>query len=215
MVRAIFDYGVIGQSRKKKLIEINPVDLRDFTLDKHRSVDGRPFGGGPGMVVRIDIVDAAISYIRNHNSNVKSENNKIVLLSPQGRHFNQKIAEEYSRLNHLILISGRYEGVDERVAENLVDEELSIGGYVLSGGEIPAMVVTDTVARLIPGVLGKAESLKNETFEMEFDYPVYTEPVEYRGWKVPDVLRSGNHAKIKSWREEQAKIKAKRRHPGI
>lgn len=148
---------------------------------------------------------------------------RIVLLSPQGRLFNQQIAEEYSRLDSLILISGRYEGVDERVKEHLVDEELSIGNYVLSGGEIPAMVVADAVARLIPGVLGNEESLARESFsqmineqktknkeqktENNFDFPNYTQPVEYRGWKVPEILRSGNHAEIQKWREEKAKKK--------
>lgn len=222
MIREILNYGPVGRGVKAKILEINPVDLRDFTLDKHRSVDDKPFGGGPGMVMRVDVIDTAISKIKNQRS--KTGKTKTVLLSPQGRLFDQQIAQEYSKLDHLILISGRYEGMDERVRENLVDEELSIGNYVLSGGEIPAMAVADAVARLIPGVLGNEESLVNESFSLEgnrkqetrnndkenkfqFDYPHYTQPAEYRGWKVPEVLRSGNHAEIQKWREEQAKNK--------
>lgn len=233
MVRAMFEYGVIGQAIKKDLIQIKPIDLRNFTFDKHRSVDGRPFGGGPGMVGRVDVVDGALENIKYKIKNKKYKQ-KVILLSPQGRVFNQQIAREYSQLDHLILISGRYEGVDERVAKYLADEELSIGNYVLSGGEIPAMAVADTVARLIPGVLGKSESLKSESFSrvtsnkkpafakasagrqeisknsepIVFDYPVYTEPAEYKGWNVPEILRSGDHEKIKNWREEQAKFKS-------
>ena len=215
MIREILNYGPVGRGVKAKILEINPVDLRDFTLDKHRSVDDKPFGGGPGMVMRVDVIDAAISKIKNQRS--KTGKTKTVLLSPQGRLFEQQIAQEYSKLDHLILISGRYEGVDERVRENLVDEELSIGNYVLSGGEIPAMAVADAVARLIPGVLGNEESLVNESFStfpssffpfpFSFDFPNYTQPVEYKGWRVPEVLRSGNHAEIQKWREEKAKKK--------
>lgn len=214
MVREILGYGPVGRGVKAGFLEINPVDLRDFALDKHRSVDDKPFGGGPGMVMRVDIVDRALQKIVNNEQ--KTMSRKIVLLSPQGKMFNQQTAQEYSKLEHLILISGRYEGVDERVKEHLADEELSIGNYVLSGGEIPAMAVADTVARLIPGVLGNEESLVSESFsqisneqkiENNFDFPNYTQPVEYRGWKVPEVLRSGNHAEIQKWREEKAKAK--------
>lgn len=224
MIHEILSYGPVGRGVKAGFLEINPVDLRDFTLDKHRSVDDKPFGGGPGMVMRVDIIDAAISNLKSQNSKLRSIASKAVLLSPQGKMFNQQVAQEYSKLDHLILISGRYEGVDERVREHLVDEELSIGSYVLSGGEIPAMAVADAVARLIPGVLGNEESLISESFSAggnkkqetrnndneikpQFDYPNYTQPAEYRGWKVPEVLRSGNHAEIQKWREEQARKK--------
>ena len=222
MVREILGYGPVGRGIKAGFLEINPVDLRDFALDKHRSVDDKPFGGGPGMVMRVDIVDRALQ--KTVNNEQKTMSRKIVLLSPQGKLFNQQMAKEYSKLDHLILISGRYEGVDERVGEYLADEELSIGNYVLSGGEIPAMVVADAVARLIPGVLGNEESLASESFSLAgnrkqetrnndneikslFDYPTYTQPAEYRGWKVPEILRSGNHAQIQKWREEQVKKK--------
>ena len=214
MVREILSYGPVGRGVKAGILKISPVDLRDFTLNKHRSVDDKPFGGGPGMVMRVDIIDRALSALKR--SKVKGQKSKVILLSPQGRLFNQQIVEEYSLLDHLILISGRYEGVDERVREKLVDEELSIGNYVLSGGEIPAMAVADAVARLIPGVLGNEESLVSESFSIHqpstinhqsstYDFPHYTQPVEYRGWKVPEVLRSGNHAEIQKWREEKAK----------
>lgn len=217
MIRAVFDYGVVGRAMKKGVLQINPVDLRDFTADKHRSVDGTPFGGGPGMVMRVDVIDRTLQAI-SHEPRATSHE-RIVLLSPQGKLFNQQVAREYSKLDHLILISGRYEGVDERVKEHLVDEELSIGNYVLSGGEIPAMVVADSAARLIPGVVGNEESLTNESFSSGpptpysllptpvLDFPQYTQPVEYNGWKVPDILRSGNHQKIQEWREKQSKLK--------
>ncbi len=216
MIREILSYGPVGRGVKSKILEINPIDLRDFTLDKHRSVDDKPFGGGPGMVLRVDIIDAAISKIKNQKSKIQSKSQKVVLLSPRGEIFSQRKVGEYAKLDQLILISGRYEGVDERVREHLVDEELSIGNYVLSGGEIPAMVVADAVARLIPGVLGNEKSLASESFSSNslspqplsfvpiFDFPHYTQPAEYRGWKVPEVLRSGNHAEIQKWREERA-----------
>lgn len=217
MVRAVFDYGVIGQAIKKKLLEINPVDLRDFTLDKHRSVDDKPFGGGPGMVMRVDVIDRALEATRYKQQSTRSE--KVVLLSASGEMFTQAKAREYAKLDHLILVSGRYEGVDERVKQHLVNEELSIGQYVLSGGEIPAMVIADTVARLIPGVLGDPNSLSYESFsshptpdtshsQPKYDFPQYTQPAVYRGWKVPEVLRSGNHQAITAWRQEQAKMRS-------
>ena len=218
MVREILGYGPVGRGIKAGFLEINPVDLRDFALDKHRSVDDKPFGGGPGMVMRVDVVDRALSALeRNKEEGIRK---KVVLLSPQGKLFSQQVAQEYSKLDHLILISGRYEGVDERVREHLVDEELSIGNYVLSGGEIPAMAVADAVARLIPGVLGNQESLISESFSMNqpltidhqplvFDFPHYTQPAEYKGWKVPEILRSGNHAQIQKWREEKAKTRSR------
>ena len=216
MIRAVFEYGVIGRAIKNGVLEINPVDLRDFATDKHRSVDDTPFGGGPGMVMRVDTIDRGISSIKHQASSVRA---RTILLSPQGKMFTQEIARQYSQLDHLILISGRYEGIDERVKEHLVDEELSIGNYVLSGGEIPAMAVADAVARLLPGVLGDSESLINESFSSSFgphpsplipmfDFPQYTQPAEYKGWKIPDVLRSGDHKKIQVWRQRQSQLKS-------
>ena len=217
MVREIMSYGVVGQAVKKGILTINAVDLRDFSTDKHRSVDDTPFGGGPGMVLRVDVIDRALSAIASRFT-LHASRRRVILLSPQGEQFGQQKAEEYSKLDHLILISGRYEGVDERVREHLVDETLSIGPYVLSGGEIPAMAVADAVARLVPGVVGDPDSLINESFSSSalipypfliptFDFPHYTQPAEYKGWKAPEVLRSGNHAEIQKWREEKAKNK--------
>ncbi len=216
MMRAVFEYGVIGRAIKKGILEINPVDLRDFATDKHRSVDDKPFGGGPGMVMRVDVVDRALgsSSMVSKTPSSTRYSCRIVLLSPTGRLFNQQIAEEYSKFDDLILISGRYEGVDERVREYLVDEVISIGEYVLSGGEIPAMVVADAVARLLPGVVGDPESLVRESFSTVRGQrsevrgqKSYTQPAEYKGWKVPEVLRSGDHGKIKEWRAEQSRIR--------
>lgn len=249
MVRTVLGYGVIGRAVEKGILEIKPVDLRDFATDKHRSVDDKPFGGGPGMVLRVDVVDRALQGLASLDdiSSIHSARNprslrrrfqvgiedrvlsssssmiseipsstrirkRIVLLSPRGEIFNQRKAEEYSKLDNLILISGRYEGVDERVREHLADEELSIGEYVLSGGEIPAMAVADAVARLLPGVVGDPESLVSESFSKvtsnklqvtSFDFPQYTQPAEYKGWRVPEVLRLGDHRKIREWREQR------------
>jgi tRNA (guanine37-N1)-methyltransferase len=217
MVETVFSWGVIGQALKKDLLKIHAVDLRDFATDRHQTVDGRPFGGGPGMVMRVDTIDAALKKVTSHKSQVTS---RIVLLSPQGQVFSQPKAEELSQLDHLILISGRYEGVDERVRQHLVDEELSIGEYVLSGGEIPAMVIIDAVARLLPGVVGDPESLEHESFSgirskqekiSLLDFPQYTRPVEYKRWKVPEILRSGDHQKINQWRQKQARLKTLKR----
>jgi len=206
---------LIGKAQKKDLVEIKVHNLRNWTKDKHRSVDDRPFGGGPGMVFRVDIVDRALK-------DLKSKNSKIILLSPQGKVFNQKKARSLSQLDHLILVCGHYEGFDERVREHLVDEQISIGDYVLTGGEIPAMVIIDTIVRLIPSVVGKPKSLEQESFSHPdsleqnlLDYPEYTRPENYRGWKVPKVLLSGNHAKISQWRREKALEKTKKLRPDL
>lgn len=200
---------LIGKAQKKGLVKINIHDLRDFTTDKHRSVDDRPFGGGPGMVIRIDVIDCAIS-------NLKSKNSKIILLSPQGKVFNQKKAQILSKLDHLILICGHYEGFDERIREHLIDEEISIGDYVLTGGEIPALVVIDATVRLINGVVGKQTSLEHESFSSSrLDYPEYTRPETYKNWSVPEVLLSGDHKKIQSWREKKSLQKTKKNRPDL
>lgn len=204
--------------RKKALIKINVHNLRDYTKDKHKSVDDKPYGGGPGMVMKIEPVFKAIAALKK--SKVKSPKLKVILFSPKGKKFDQKMAKRFSRLDRLIMICGRYEGVDERVAKYIADEEVSIGDYVLTGGEIPAMIVVDAVSRLIPGVIA-LESLKEESFQAKrsstsskrsdqalqaskatYEYPQYTRPEEFRGWKTPKVLLSGNHKKIKEWREK-------------
>lgn len=180
-----FEHSLIRHAKEKKLIKINIWDLRDFTKDKHRVVDDRPFGGGPGMVLKVEPIYRALKKIKSK---------KVVLLSPRGRRFNQKKAKELSQLKQLTLICGRYEGVDERV-KKFIDEEISIGDYILSGGELPAMMIVEAVTRLIPGVLGNIESLK------DIGYPVYTRPENFKGMKVPKVLISGNHKKIAKWRK--------------
>ncbi len=207
----VFDFGIIRRAVEAGLIEIHVHDLRDYTLDRHRQVDDRPFGGGAGMVMKPEPLFSAVEAITNQESDVS-----VVLLSPQGRLFDQRVAEEYSRKQRLVLICGRYEGVDERVVEHLSTDELSIGDYVLSGGEIPAMVVVDAVTRLIPGALGCGESAERESFaDGLLDYPHYTRPADYRGMKVPEVLLSGNHAEIDRWRRDEALKKTLRRRPDL
>ncbi|MBM3250799.1 MAG: tRNA (guanosine(37)-N1)-methyltransferase TrmD [Candidatus Nealsonbacteria bacterium] len=218
---------LIARAQKKKLIKINVYNLRKWTSDKHKTVDDRPFGGGLGMVLKVEPVYRAVStLISNFQfpiSKRKRKKRKIILFTPRGKKFNQKMAYQFSKLDQLILICGRYEGVDERVAKKIADMELSIGDYDLMGGELPAMVVIETIARLIPGVLGKPELLKERiTKEKGFiEYPQYTRPeifcltpdvgkktsgVKGRCWRVPKVLISGNHKEIEEWRRKRAKV---------
>jgi len=205
----VFDFGIVRRAVEAGLIEIQVHDLRDYALDRHRQVDDRPFGGGAGMVMKPEPLFRAVEALTDRDV-------PIALLSPQGRLFSQSVAEEYSRRPRLILICGRYEGVDERVVEHLVTDEVSIGDYVLSGGEIPAMVVVDAVTRLIPGALGCGESAERESFiNGLLDYPQYTRPAEYRGLKPPEVLLSGNHAEIERWRRSKAVEKTMRCRPDL
>ena len=199
----------IKKAQEKKLIKIKIYNLRDFATDKRKTVDDRPYGGGLGMVLKVEPIYRAVKFIK---SKVKSQKSKIILFTPRGKQFNQKMAYSFSKLSHLILICGRYEGVDERVAKYIADLELSIGPYDLMGGELPAMVVIETVTRLVPGVIGKPEFLKKRVFKKGFiEYPQYTRPEIFspeKGiyWRVPKVLLSGNHQKIKEWREKHKKI---------
>lgn len=190
---------IMWRAQDKKFIELNIVDLRQFGITERKTVDDRPYGGGAGMIIRVDVIGSALQSLK------KLKNSKVVLLDATGKKFTQKKAYEYSKLDELVLICGHYEGIDHRVHENLVDEIISIGDYVLTGGEIPAMVITDTVTRLVPGVI-KEESLKEESFsdslEITIEYPQYTRPPKYKNWKVPEVLLTGNHAKIKSFRQK-------------
>jgi len=198
-----FEESILRRARDKSLVEINIHDIRKWGLDKRRTVDDRTYGGGVGMIVRVDVVDRAISsLITNH----KSPSTKIILLDATGEKFTQQKAAELSGLEHLILIAGHYEGVDHRVHEHLVDEVISIGDYVLTGGEIPAMVLTDAIVRLIPGVLQKSEATLIESFSEEgiMEFPQYTRPEEYKGWKVPEILLSGNHKEIEKWRKKES-----------
>lgn len=211
--RGVFDFGIIRRAVEAGLIRIGLHDLRDYTHDRHRQVDDRPFGGGAGMVMKPEPLFRAVEAI-SHNA--PAETSRIVLLSPQGRLFDQKLAEEFASLKQFTLVCGRYEGVDERVVEHLIDDEVSIGDYVLSGGEIPAMVIVDAVTRLLPGALGCGESAERDSFAQGLlDYPHYTRPAEYRGLKTPDVLMSGHHADIEKWRRRKAIEKTVRRRPDL
>lgn len=211
--RAAFEQGVVGKARTAGLIEIRVHDLRDWTRDRHRTVDDRPFGGGEGMLLKAGPIFEAVEAIWPE----RSEGRKVILLSAQGRKFDQARARVFSKLDELLLICGRYEGVDERVAEHLADEELSIGDFVLSGGELPAAIVIDATARLIAGVLGNENSAVAESFGEEglLDCPQYTRPAEFRGWSVPEVLVGGNHEEIRKWRQRAAAEKTARARPDL
>lgn len=203
MFEGAFGESIVRRAIDKKILDIKITDLREFATDKYKSVDDRPYGGGAGMIMRIDIVDCAITNIKSQMTNqIQSSKSKIILLDAAGERYNQKKAHELTKNEHLIIICGHYEGVDHRVHENIADEVISIGDYVLSGGEIPAMVIVDSVVRLLPGALGNPESLKEESFleGVAAEYPQYTRPEEYKGWKVPEVLLSGDHKKIISYR---------------
>lgn len=192
---------VLARGKKKKAIQVELMQLRDYTnpKDKHKTVDDSPFGGGPGMVLKVEPIYRAVEKIKaKFAKRKKKPRARVVLFSTRGRKLTNEVAKEYAeKYDELILISGRYEGVDERVAEYLADEELSIGDYVLTGGELPAMVTIDAVSRFVPGVLGKMESLE----ETKGSYPTYTRPAEFKEWKVPEVLQEGNHKKIEEWRK--------------
>lgn len=216
--RETFDYGIIRRARNAKLVAIEAHDLRAWTTDKHHSVDDRPFGGGDGMVFKPEPVFAAVEELTGKNERVDyPAATRVVLLSPQGRVFTQQLARDFaSGATQVVLICGRYEGVDERVVEGLVTDEISIGDYVLSGGEPAALVVIDAIVRLLPGALGSATSATSESFsEGLLDYPHYTRPPELRGLKVPDVLLTGNHAEIARWRREKALEKTRRNRPDL
>jgi tRNA (guanine37-N1)-methyltransferase len=216
--RESFDYGIIRRARTAELVEIKTHDLRRWTTDKHHSVDDRPFGGGDGMVFKPEPVFAAVEQLTGTAERGSyAQKTRVVLLSPQGRVFTQQVAQDFaSSASQIVLICGRYEGVDERVVDGVVTDELSIGDYVLSGGEPAALVVIDAIVRLLPGALGSETSATYESFsEGLLDYPHYTRPTEMRGMKVPEVLLSGNHAEIASWRREQALKKTKRNRPDL
>jgi tRNA (guanine37-N1)-methyltransferase len=209
--RGPFDYGVVAKAVEAGLLQIRIHNLRDWTYDRHKTVDDRPFGGGEGMVLKPAPLFEAVESIWPERTGRKH----VILLSAQGPVFDQAAARRLTGYDELLFICGRYEGVDERVAEHLVDEELSIGDFVLSGGELAAAVIVDTVARLLPGVLGNEASALRESFsspdEKLLDCPQYTRPAEFRGWKVPEVLLNGNHAEIEKWRRQAALEKTARR----
>ncbi len=203
----VFDFGIIRRAKLARIVEINVHDIREYAIDKHKMVDDRPFGGGDGMVLKPEPIFAAIeNLLGTADPDAYPEGTSVVLLSPQGSPLKQSMASGIAdETKHLVLICGRYEGVDERVTETLVTEEISIGDYVLSGGEPAAVVLVDTVVRLLPNALGSDTSAENDSFsDGLLDYPHYTRPAEFRGMKVPDVLLNGNHAEIENWRRQKA-----------
>jgi len=221
-----FSESIIKRAQEKKIVKINIHNLRDYTTDRHKTVDDTPYGGGAGMVLKVEPIYFAMQKVKSQKSKVKNTNKKqkIILLSAKGKKFNQKMARKFSKLDQIVLICGRYEGVDERVAKYIADEEISIGDYVLTGGELPAMIIVDVVARLVPGVIAE-DSLKEESFSIKRErlksdfkifpqgtkfkisreYPQYTRPAVFKGWRVPKVLLSGNHKKIEEWRNKHMK----------
>lgn len=203
--RAPLCESIMKRAQENKIVDLRIHNLRDWATDKHHVADDAPFGGGQGMVMKPEPIFGAVEELRNQTSNIKHQPSKVVLMSPAGRRFDQQMAAQLSSESHLIIICGHYEGVDHRVIEHLVDLEISIGDYVLTNGAIAAVVLVDAVVRLMPGVLGHEQSAVDDSFSRGLlEAPQYTRPAEFRGWKVPDVLLSGNHAEIERWRKEQA-----------
>ena len=203
------DESIIKRARESGRLDLAIHDLRDYAHDRHKKVDDRPFGGGPGMLLKPEPIFEAVESLAR-------ESTRVILLSPSGRQFSQAIAGELAGLEHLLMVSGHYEGFDERVREQLADDELSIGDYVLTNGALPVMVIIDAVTRLLPGVLGDDDSARDDSFSQGLlEYPQYTRPAEFRGTKVPEVLLSGNHAEIARWRAEQARLRTRERRPDL
>jgi len=222
MFKGPFDESILQRAQSNGLVEIKIHNLRKWAVDKRGTVDDRPYGGGTGMILMIEPIYKALNELKTKNSKLKT---KVILLDPRGKVFNQKIAQKLSKEKHLIFICGHYEGVDERVKEHLVDEVISIGDYILTGGELPAMVITDAIVRLLPGVLEKPEATKFESFSdlkigklktgNLLEYPQYTRPENFLGWKVPKILLSGNHQKIAEWRRKKAEELTKKLRPDL
>lgn len=212
MFSGVFGESIIKRAQEKSLLEIALTNIRDYSEDKHRSVDDKPFGGGAGMVMMCQPVFDAVEDVQRQGAPVE----EIILLTPQGRRFDQELAQELAPKKRLMLIAGHYEGFDERIREHVATMELSIGDYVLSGGEVPAMVLVDAITRLIPGVLGDQQSNQEDSFSLGLlEYPHYTRPADFRGQQVPEVLLNGHHEKIRQWRLEQAKQRTKQRRPDM
>ena len=206
------DISVIGRGKEQGLFDLFVHDIRSFASDRHKTVDGTPFGGGQGMVLRVDILELALNSVQA----LAEEKGQVIYLSPQGERLTDSLVRDFSKESRLILVAGRYEGVDERFIENFVDREISIGDYVLSGGELPIMVLIEAMVRQIPGVLGDADSAKYDSFaDGLLEYPQYTRPATFNGWSVPDVLLSGHHAEISKWREEQRYKRTLDRRPDL
>jgi len=227
MISSFFEESIVKRAVDKKLVEIEIINLRDFAIDDYGTVDDRPYGGGAGMILRIEPIYKAIKKITNSELRIKNKNSKsvirnqkikIILTSPKGKTFDQTKATEYSNLDHLIIIAGHYEDVDARILD-YVDEEVSMGDFILTGGEIPASAIVDSVVRLIPGVLKKDQAVKNESFNFNdkkiLEHPQYTRPDEFMGKKVPDILLKGDHKKIEKWQMEKAIEETKRKRPDL
>lgn len=223
---SFLETGLIARGISKDIINVEIKSLYDYATDPHHSIDDTPYGGGAGMVIRVDIIDKAISTLKSEirdlkhgfsksETNSKSQNPKIILLTPQGKKFDQKMVKKLAKEKELILISGRFEGFDERIRD-LVDEEVSIGDYVLTSGDLPAMVLIDSISRQIPGFIDRKESIKEESFAIStLEYPQYTRPEKFQGKSVPKVLLSGNHGEIAKWRKEEAEKRTKKRRPDL
>lgn len=234
------DYGIVRRAREAGIVEIHVQDLREFTTDRHKTVDDRPFGGGEGMVLKPEPLFDAVEKLLCQSMGAANQKatppagTAVLLLSAAGKLFTQETARRLAKLQRIVFICGRYEGVDERVAEHLATDEISVGDYVLSGGELPAAIVLDAVTRLLPGALGNEASTENESFSASgdwpvasgeqarppsrkwvLDYPHYTRPADFRGWKVPEVLVSGHHAEVAKWRREIARVKTRRNRPDL
>jgi tRNA (guanine37-N1)-methyltransferase len=213
IVSGPLQHSILGRAGRKGLVDIRVYDIRDYSTDKHRQIDDYPYGGGAGMVLKPEPIFRCIECIRDED---ESAVNEVIYLTPDGEVFSQDIATELSLQRHVVLLAGHYKGVDQRVRDALVTREVSIGDYVLSGGELPALVIVDAVVRLIPGVLGDAESALSDSFQNGvLDAPVYTRPAEFRGMDVPEVLLSGDHQKVDDWREEQRLIRTRARRPDL
>ena len=213
MFKGPFSESILNKAQEKGLIKINLIDLRDFTLDKHKTVDDYSYGGGPGMVLKPQPIWDAVEVIKKNKFPLPL---KIIITSAQGKIFNQGMAKDLSKENRLLIICGRYEGIDERIPQLLDAEEVSIGNFVVSGGELPAMLMVDAISRMIPGVLGKEESMVNDSFYNGYlDFPHYTRPDDFKGLKVPDILLSGNHKEIEEWRRKHSLLRTLIRRPEI
>jgi tRNA (guanine37-N1)-methyltransferase len=220
--RAPLNESMMKRAQEKRIVDVQIHNLRDWTTDKHHIVDDAPFGGGHGMVMKPEAIFAAVEDLKQQTSivqsNIKLQTPKIILMSPAGRRFDQQMAAQLSQESHLIIVCGHYEGVDHRVIEHLIDMEISIGDYILTNGAIAAVVLVDAIARLLPGTLGHERSAVDDSFSSErsgLEGPQYTRPAEFRGWKVPEVLLSGNHAEIAKWRQEQAMKRTRENRPDL
>lgn len=211
LIESPLNHSIIGRAREKKIVEINLIQLRDFASDRYKTVDDYPFGGGAGMVMKIEPVFKALSYLRGQR-----DYDEIIYTSPDGAPFTQKIANELSVKQNIIIIAGHYKGVDHRIREHLITREISVGDYVLSGGELPAAVIADAIIRLIPGVMSDEQSALFDSFQDDLlSPPVYTRPADFNGWKVPDILLSGNTAAIEEWRHNQSVERTERLRPHL